>query len=334
MNNTKVNYPYINLIKSVAAMAVVLIHVFPNPSNGIISQDKMLPFDVMRACMFSAVILFAMVTGALLFPREESVSKTLKRTVRLVLTLFIFGTAMSALEEFFTTRQAIHSILVGVEKVFMGETWDVMWYLYVIIGIYLLLPIFRAFVNKADKKTMLYILGVLFVFNSVIYTIENAFNIKVTGFKIPNDSIFVFYALWGYYLHTHFNKKVKNVYLIAAIIGVIAIFAQIFLMTDKGTASYLTGCSSPLMIIFATALFLLAKNLNYSNKFVDVVARNSFGIYVVHSFFIHAINLVLNIYPENYNMFISVPLMWLFVFGFTFASCVIMKKIPKLKELL
>jgi surface polysaccharide O-acyltransferase-like enzyme len=52
-------------------------------------------------------------------------------------------------------------------SVFEGKSFAHLWYLYVLIGIYLTLPVFKAFINSASRETIEVLLLVLFVFDFI-----------------------------------------------------------------------------------------------------------------------------------------------------------------------
>ena len=191
------------LMRAAAIMMVVLIHCLPDLSRGGLRESEKIITAFIHGAMNCGVPLFLMITGALLLHRRESIEKTLKRTLRIAAVLLVFGFIM-CLTEFAVTYGFSPAMLSSsVLAVLSGQTWDVMWYLYMLIGVYLVMPALSTFVNCCDRKTHLYILAVLFVFNFVIASLNRQFG-KIIGFYLPCGAASVFYVLLGDYL---FRRK-------------------------------------------------------------------------------------------------------------------------------
>lgn len=74
---------------------------------------------------------------------KESITykQAMKYFVRMALLLVMFGTVFAWMELVFTThRFSIAMIGQGLVNMFAGETWKHLWYLYMLLGIYLILP--------------------------------------------------------------------------------------------------------------------------------------------------------------------------------------------------
>jgi surface polysaccharide O-acyltransferase-like enzyme len=190
--------------------------------------------------------------------------------------------------------------------VLQGKTWDHLWYLYSIIGIYLVIPLLKPFVNNAGKKGVEYILAVLFMFTSVIPTAENFFNFK-SGFYIPINSIFVFYFLLGHYVH-HYKTLVGN-----KILAGLAVFFLVFnvLVPLPG----LIEGNSPLVVMITFVLFCFARQNYRQNKWIDLISPLCFGMYLIHMLFINFFWRILKFTPEKYPPLLVAPVTVIAVIG-------------------
>jgi surface polysaccharide O-acyltransferase-like enzyme len=89
---------------------------------------------------------------------------------------------------------------ISVLNAIQGKSWDHIWYLYMIAGLYLCIPMIKIFVINSPKNIVKYILIVLFIFTSIIPSLESILPYKF-GIYIPINSFYVFYLLLGYYIH-------------------------------------------------------------------------------------------------------------------------------------
>lgn len=48
-----------------------------------------------------------------------------------------------------------------------GNTWAHMWYIYCLLGLYVLLPMYKIFADYASDEQLKYILAILFLFESI-----------------------------------------------------------------------------------------------------------------------------------------------------------------------
>lgn len=117
--------------------------------------------------MYWAVPVFLMITGALLLNPEKNISykKCFLYARRVLLALALFGTVF-ALFMMVGSRQPIN-IGQALLQVFEGKSFAHLWYLYILIGIYLTLPVFRSYITKASKTELSMLLLVIFVFDFV-----------------------------------------------------------------------------------------------------------------------------------------------------------------------
>jgi surface polysaccharide O-acyltransferase-like enzyme len=202
-----------------------------------------------------------------------------------------------------------------------------------LIGLYLVLPVLRKFVQNSDNKTIIYIMTVLFLANSFIPAVNTVCKNKVIGFYLPFTNACLFYTLFGYYAFHKMKIKFKK----ASLWGVIAAIMvyNVVILSVYGSFSLTKGLleyTSPTTAVLSAAIFLLLKDSSISSKITDSVSGNSFGIYLIHCIVIQVINRLLNIYPENYPLYVSIPLFFAAVFAVSYMTSAILRKIPFVKS--
>ena len=93
-----------------------------------------------------------------------------------------------------------------------------MWYLYCLIGLYLLLPFYKKIVNGSSKKEIMYLMVLYVIFLSVIPLIWG-WDIH-TGFYIHVSTVYPLYFFAGFYLNEYrdYSQKLSVIILILTII--------------------------------------------------------------------------------------------------------------------
>lgn len=93
-------------------------------------------------------------------------------------------------------------------------------------------------------------------------------------------------------------------------------------------------------MIQALSVFCLFKKYMdgvHVGKLAKSISRCSFGIYLIHPFFINLLYKMMNITPTNFPLLgigFAIPLLWLLVFILSWGGTFIMLKVPVLNKLL
>lgn len=289
--------PYIHLIRVVACILVIATHsiyqpTFYFPDTLAAKLYTIFMGDVTIAC----VPLFFMITGALILPIRQPDYQSFyhKRIPRILYPLLVWGVIYAILPYLLglqdsetTWRELILSPIKAPSKI-----GGILWYLFVLIGLYLFLPFLNPDIFTNKKKMRFYIL--LWLIAVIIFDLRQ-WNDKLLGdllgarefLKTKIDLIYYFggymgYLLLGNLLNNKFlNQKNNNnkIYIYILILFISSsIFRRIF-STDT-SLSFST-------VMMATAIFLLLQRvkLNIKSKFyalIKNISKFSFGIYLCH----------------------------------------------------
>ena len=247
--------------------------------------------------MYWAVPVFLMITGALLLNPEKDISykECFLYARRVLLALVLFGTIF-ALFMMVGSHQSIN-IGKALLDVFEGKSFAHLWYLYVLIGIYLTLPVFKGFINSAPRETIEILLLVLFVFNFIASMAKAAGH--ATGFSVPITWP-VFYLILGYYCRKFDTVLFKYRYLIlmvsALVLGIIAYQNPIL-------DNLWLGYNSPVVALMAMSIFIIFMNIDVKQStLLWRIDRLCFCVYLIHPLFIQATYRVLKITPMKFGM--------------------------------
>jgi surface polysaccharide O-acyltransferase-like enzyme len=301
---------YLNVLRVFACIAVIIFHVFANIANSF--GTFLTEFEKYISTIFVNIWLwhvpsFVMISGVIFLNKEKEISirKLLKKYVlRIILALFIFGIPFAFMEILFNAHYQFNISQLGLSilNVVEGKLWDHMWYLYMIAGLYILLPLFKLFVNYTSRRTLEYVLIILFVFTSVIPTFQNILSFKF-GIYIPINSIFVFYLLLGHYIH-QYNICVNNRIIFSMVL--LYIFYVVLMPINKNFISVtniigLYSNISPLVVMITFSIFCYFRQNIKSNKLFDFVSPQIFGMYLIHPFFLNIFFKFIKFTPDRYQ---------------------------------
>lgn len=336
-NNEKHNWQAcISYLRIFATICVIYLHTCSTLSENQelfnLSKMQKIFFNASYQMMYWAVPVFFMITG-MLFLREEIQVKhrewIFKYARRILLALVVFGIPYAALKLVMTDGLSI-SLWKNVVLAFLSDTgFGHLWYLYVLIGIYLIMPVLKKFTDNASDAEIQLVLGVLFVFNFCFPLFSRLSNLKIaftSQFLYP-----VFYVLLGHWLFK--NKEKVN----RKVIGIIAIFCVVLiwiLNIMSWSPNVWTSYDSPLISVLAAVVFLMFVSKEWSEKcWLRNVDRLCFGAYLIHPLFIQFVYRFLKITPIYFKIYPVMTLLFSIVFiCLTFLASWIMRKIKILKK--
>lgn len=187
-------------LRAAACLAIVLLHtvfcavsLFPEEA----SATQALLSNIVVNNMMWAVPCFLMVSGALLLNPERpvTVKKCLTKYIpRMLIALVVFCLLFRALE-ILVNHEPVNAetLLSGFYEIFSGTSWSHVWYLYLMIGIYLLLPFYHKIASNSTAGELRYLMIVYVIFLSLVPVLKT-FGISV-GFYICVSAIYPFYLL-------------------------------------------------------------------------------------------------------------------------------------------
>lgn len=255
-------------------------------------------FNIAMYLLKFGVPTFVIITGALLLSPEKNITHSIcikKFTLRMVLALFIFGVPFAFLVMYFNDR-TLSSFSVGklLIMVLNNEGLSHLWYLFLMIGIYLILPFVKTFTENCNLKLLRYMLLVLFSLNSIIPFINDVFEINIQ--VLPQIGIYVFYMLLGFYLSRDYTTLQVRNYSILAIVCVIILL--IIVEFTGGSGDLIMRYSSPFNVLISSSIFMLFNyNKQETSGIIWKIDRLCFGVYLIHPIFIQFLYRYLKITP-------------------------------------
>lgn len=370
---------WLDVIRCVAMIMVIGVHCI-DPFY-ISPTMRAIPEYTHWAAIYGSLLrpsvpLFVMMTGLLLLPvKKQPLGKFYKKRIYRVLFPFliwsvlysmfpwvtgVLGLPKEIIGDFFcyTQGQESQSLIDSLKDVAMipfnfSHKENHMWYIYLLIGLYLYMPFFSAWIENADRKTKRAFLLIWIISLFIPYLKEYVANclFERSGYVFGTDTwnefgLFYYFAGFnGYLLLGHYVKKGNDWSLMKTFILCILMFAVGYYITYTGfstTASnpnvtetemelFFTFCS-PNVLLMTLATFLLLPKVVITNSTVIKVLANmtqcGFGIYMVHYFVVGPFFLLIG--PSSLPIPLQVPLMAICIFLCSWAfTALIYKLMPR-----
>ncbi|ELC8443037.1 acyltransferase family protein [Clostridium perfringens] len=284
-----------------------------------------------------SVPLFVMLSGSFLISNNKNrcyeyfIKKTLKKIILPTLIwsfLYVIYSILLQIPNAFSGRE-IDYITPFINWVY-GIPYYHMWYMYMIIGLYLITP-FLIDIKSELKKKKFFGLGIAFLFIGVFI---NLFSDLFWPLKFI---MYIGYFILGYSLKEHyFDKKVNyKKYLFISILFSIFIFLLTEMIVKNNLISdklYFYDYLSPFVIISSVFMFIAFLNMNHIKfpKFILNISKHTFNIYLIHAG-------VLNIFFRLTDKLIGykpnpiwyIPLLTLVIFEISYGISIVIEKFIK-----
>jgi surface polysaccharide O-acyltransferase-like enzyme len=281
-----------------------------------------------------------MITGALLLPREYELGDFLKRRLGRIITPFIFWSLVYVAYAWYNedinftpniwadTRIVLHQLKYGA--------YYHLWYVYMLIGLYFVIPVLSKFVRNASEKEIVYF---LIVWLAVMFLAQPYLMRFSPSVDMHYFVGYIGYLVLGHYLTSkQFSPKLTRGWLLLIFLLTLALIVggtYWSCLNGKGLTLFYEPLS-PTIVLLSSSVFLLFRFtvINWSprlKKFRDQLGAYTFGIYLAHA-------LILDIMgdPDNHinlnwqfcHPSVSIPLTALVCFISAFLLVYAISKIP------
>ncbi|TDO21981.1 acyltransferase [Pedobacter duraquae] len=291
MRDTKLKWA--DNLRVVATMSVIVLHVSAPlmPISGFTSSWWIANFS--NSSVRFCVPVFVMLTGTLLLPKESLLKDFLsKRFYRIVLPFLFWSIAYVSFDFVLKIKHGEHLTIGSTIKFIFNQyrmgTYYHLWFVYMLIGLYLFIPILGKWVRKSTKMELVYFL-IIWIY-TLIFTYPFLSWLKI-NIETGYFGGFIGYMVLGYYLSiiSFKNKAQKDIIAILLfIIGWVVSFLGTYeLFRLKGSLDELF-CNYLTINVMLSSIgaFLFFKDKDISNakliKVRDFINQHSYGIYLVH----------------------------------------------------
>lgn len=350
-----------DIIRIVAIFLVIMCHVsaflvlkFPDTTT-LEFQMGNIPNGICRAC----IPLFVMLSGALLlnenkkFSTKEFYKHSLLWMVLLlvgwllVYALFYSVILPSMMGEAIDGKNFISYILT-----FKGSDYPHLWYMFMVIGLYLMTPVFRLFVKKENVKYIIGIIVASIIYSSIAKTMDvfvRDGEITITKFmsKFHMEGLlgYTSYFLLGW-LFDNFEVKKPWRYVIygLGVLSVVSqtIIVQCFYNEIETIRNYTAADTTIFTFVYGAAVYLLINTLcgdrTHTSKFIATLSNITYGTYMIHVVILEIFTRVLltyekcNIHPMLYFLMqYVITLVLSFLISFLISKIKYVRKIIHIK---
>ena len=318
---------YYDFLRAFAIIAVLICHVdlFFGPLVTPVQVIGQLTFhDIGRM----GVPIFLMISGALLLNRDYELTDFLKRRFTRIIYPFIFWIIIIIAGIIYVSRDysLAWNTLIG--------NFSVTWYFWMLIGIYLFIPIINAFIEKYGEIGIKYFLAIWFA--TMILKTFNSYPL-FPNFNLDYFAGYLGYLVLGYYLDKK-EFKYSDIRMCIIGFGILLISLAIFVYCDYCKLHYIDLIYQNVIIIFmASGLYLFIRYFNKINSFNHIknniigsaivsISICSYGMYFSH---VIVLKILLMFNPHSNLLF---PIMFILLIFLSWLSTYIVSKIPYLKK--
>ncbi|HSQ48486.1 MAG TPA: acyltransferase family protein [Candidatus Deferrimicrobiaceae bacterium] len=347
----------VDLTRTIAILFVILLHASIEPN---LNVDFMSPqgvelwwtADVYGSIARTAVPLFIMLTGALLLQPEktdEPLRFFFKKRWNRIGVPVIFWAIVFLAWAFFVRRQTFTPSTILQDA--LAGPYVHFWYVYLLVGLYLITPVFRVFVAHADWKLVKYFLWVWFVGTGIVSLLMLSPDIspQAVWFK---GNVFILTGAIGYFVLGAFWVRLKFrswlLYVALALSVLWTIFGTFLLTSTLGErySAFFLDASSFSTIIASVALFLILTSIPTQkietklprfSQALRIISLNTLPIYLFHVIILETLQqgyLGFQISVTTLNPILSIPLLTGVTLLLSLAIIVPLKKIPYVAKII
>lgn len=345
-NNGRVAFA--DLLRSLALLAVILLHVAQSQmGNAAVGSQAWQVFNIYSGLTRWCAPVFVMLSGMFMLDHKRSLPLTklfFHNILRVVVALAFWG-GVYAVAGYVTsggrfTWWGLWNAILGALR---GNTRYHLWFLYIILGLYLVAPILRSFCRGAGRRDFHYFFVLAFLFASLLPMAFRVWPDSTAVLKVWYDRLevrlvlgYVGYFVAGYYLREFLLSRVAEaiIYVLGLCGAIVTVWGTAVLSRWAGyTVETLYDYFSPNMVCFSVAVVVLFRYVlgiseeRSRRQRLSGVAKISFGVYLVHDFFLMFLRW-LDITTLSFAPVASVPALAAFVFLCSFAVAWLISKIP------
>ena len=256
--------PYLDILRVVACLLVILIH------TPIRQYDTYYNTPSIAGAVYTVLVavncnLFFMITGALLLPVTKPGKKFVMRRLKVILPPLVVWTVVYLLEHAFLLHNFTPRLLTSI---LFHPVEGLLWYVYVLLVIYVTLPLMSKCIAAIGKRGVEVVLG-LWVLSSFI-PYQHGIFMEASQYSHNMFGAFANYygyVLLGYYLHRYglpvFTRKHGWKWALLIIFGLVMMPLFEFLVQGHFNISWqehidtITNDISVNNVAMATLLFTL-----------------------------------------------------------------------------
>lgn len=250
--------------------------------------------DMLERLFAMGVPLFFALSGALLLKEKYSdfLAFYKKRAITVIIPMLIYAPIYVIYSDWKTNSLSVKTIVHYFQKVVCGQVHGTWWFVYTILGIYLITPFLSAMLSAlsdVQKKTLVCIIYMFLVIRVMLSFVNWEFGI--VDILFCNGAWLQF--IIGYFGNYLGQKQLSAKKTIMLLCGAIVAFV-LYLLGYDNTGIML---NSAVLIVFIVAARTKTKQKENAlvDKIIVNVSRKSYGIYLIHA---AVLSLLLKLYTD------------------------------------
>ena len=331
----------LDILRLLAMLAVIWVHVGGMETDSLPTSDPNCQWLIfLKSIMIWEIPVCVMISGRFFLDpdREMPFSKILKAIGRLVLAFVVWNVVYQTY--YILTDSYTRLNWKGIASQALIGPYH-FWYLYMIVGLYLITPFLRKIAE--DKHLAEYFIGLFFLFTLLTkYCVELPFVGATLDSMLGSMGMkFVLgysgYYVLGYYLRRYplSDKCERVLYICGAVLLLLGAAANTVCSVREGAyTEQFTGYTNPNTIIVATAIFTLftkrISKVQFSEKAMQRISRlseYSFGVYLIHALLLDVFA-VAGLKPTVLHPVLAMPLITMLTFAVTAVIVMVIRMVP------
>ena len=335
---------YFDYLRMIAMFAVIILHVSAQNLRAVdIASPAWITFNVYDSLTRWSVPVFVMISGSLFLNKKQPLKKLYKKNILKLLIIIILWTLI-----YNSWRALLSNNHFTITDFLLNLATEpyYLWFLYMLIGLYIIFPILQQLIKNKKKTQYFLILSFIFAFCIPelleIISLKSNLIAEVINGKIEMMRIFMVlgftsYFILGYYLHNHTIKRKTEI-----LIYVAGITGALFTIIATTLSSYFKG---ELITIFyenltinvaamSVAVFVFFKNhLNHTisskrYKILQLFSRCSLGVYLIHVPILETLDSIFKINSLSFNPLFSIPALTILILFISYVISIALFKLP------
>lgn len=332
-----------DLLRIFAAFSVVMLHSAAQFWYSLdIYSTEWLIANSYDALFRFGVPIFVMISGALFLRPDRSLDmkRLYKHNILRLLVFYVIWSCIYGLWDCRTFDFSISGIKPYIQEMLDGRYH--LWFLPMIIGIYVLLPVLKSWVEHAEKKNLQYFLLLFFIFQICsetlrALTVTDELHSILDLAQIEMACSYIGYFIWGYYLaYVGIGEKLRKC-IYALVLP--AIVCNVLLGNDLAhragrPVGSIYDSFGFFTFILVTALFLFTTEVLSRKSFgeksswlIRELSTDTLGIYAMHIWLIEFLELM-GIHSMLLPNIIGIPLHAVFCFVVCALMAALLRRIP------
>lgn len=345
--NLSRNYS-MDVLRVIACLLVIWQHAseqyYISPDLTPVREASTYMVGVLTSLCRASVPLFVIASGYFILPMRGSVSEFFRRRASRIMGPFLFWSVVYAIYFVFSRGDSWMQCLVNISHVVVNFGTEIghMWYVYMLIGLYLLVPILSPWLQSVDSKTLkgyLYLWGITSMLSYVHLIFPSLWG---ECYWNPTPMLYYFTGFIGYFILGFYFKRFgapgRWVSLLLLVIGyaftALIFNARIETATDVSSLELSWQQCSGNVALMAIGIFGLIHSFRYQTaglfaRFITNASQKGYAMYLFHMIVLGEIST----YLANRwgNVLIEIPLLSILTFLITYLLICALSYLPKSK---